>query len=248
MGTIDKEHHHASKSSYYTPGHKQFQQGHHNDFKLKRPCNRGGEMYTSELLDFSRFSIEAALASLPGITARNCSIGLEIKSCSVVEPDALDLENRPEDKQKLLIDIAQQQFVTVENLHQLTENDLKNAVDQTCSISDKLLACIDDKPSTIRDAINTFNKQWQLLEQAKESQPIPVQMWRGALRYLHCNIGTWLVSLNESNPATQRYMKLTALVMKDYISSIAALFEDKYRIPFGDHNPEDYLTEEVTET
>lgn len=248
MGSVDKTQHHASKSSYYTPGHKQFKQGSANDFILKRPCNRGGDMYTSELLDFSRFAIEGALASMPDINARNCSTGLEIQFCSVTESNLLELENKPDEKRQLIANITDHQFIPVDQLSEHAKRDLAVAVQQTHTLAQQLIECIDDAPNCIRDALGGFSKQLATLEQVQNTQPIAAQMWRGALRYLHCNIGTWLVSLNEEHPEAKRYMERTATVMRDYLSSVATLFQDKYEIPFGDHDPEEYLTEEFQDT
>jgi hypothetical protein len=244
MGTVDKNLHHSTKSSYHTKGHKQYQAGSTAGFKLELPCNRGGTMFTSELLDFSRHAIEAALLEVPGITARNCSIGLTIRGCDVTANAELPYANDSSLKAHLLKTIDSELFVKLDTLENAALSHQPLITEKAAELAQKLLEKARNlQPKTIASTLDLFAEQLKVIESMQEEYPIPARMWTGTLRYLQCNIATWLVRLKTDSKDLPQYITECLAIMDGYIRSVLKLFEEKGEIAFGHYVAEDYLIE-----
>lgn len=227
MGSVDGNQHHASSSLYYKKDHPFYNPKKRDDFKLQRPCNRGGTMHTSELLDFSRYAVEVAIHSFTGIRAQNCSIGLEITGCTAVNSQDLEFENKPEAKTQLIDKIESELFRTFEHEDSQIDDNLNALRDQIFDLSQRLLQCFNPLPTTIKGTLDCFAEQLKILEDLQETQVIPTRMWLGTCRYLHCNIATWLINLREDSDTTQKYITDSLKVATDYIHTVMELY-DRY--------------------
>lgn len=243
MGSTDGTQHHAKTSLYYTADHKFYKPGKRSDFKLKRPCNRGGTMLTSELLDFSRYAIEAALSSLPGLNAKNCSVGLEIQGCNVTDTENLNYQNDPVAKATILSKIESEMCGTLNNLHTKASAKMPIIRRQIAQLSEQLIQSISTPPTSARNTLNLFSEQLKILERSQEEQPIPTRMWLGTIRYLHCNTATWLIGLKQADKATQTYIEASLSLMAQYLQAIPALSELAAEKPWGTYVPQIVLDE-----
>lgn len=241
MGSVDGTKHHASNSLYYTADHKYYRPGKRDDFKLERPCNRGGTMFTSELLDFSRYAIEAALHSLPGLKAQNCSVGLEIQGCSVTNNDALSYENNPNAKSAILHKIESERCHTFNDLYAQASTKMPTIKRQVAELSEQLIHCVRNPPTSAPSLLNMFAEQLHILERVETEQPIPTRMWLGTLRYLHCNTATWLIGLKQKDAATQAYIEASLHIMNRYLRAIPALYEIADEKPWSTYSPQAVL-------
>lgn len=65
----------------------------------------------------------------------------------------------------------------------------------------------------------------------------------GTVRYIQCNIATWLGDLKDNHEVTSTYIKNYLDVMADHLNCVMNLFENVVDLPWAKYVPHDFVVE-----
>jgi len=227
FGYKDEEKHHAQGSMYFQKGFHGFTKKMASAFKVKG--NFGEDVFTTQIFDVARASMEILFQENPDVVCCNCSDGAHIQLTVPQKVTEIGTLKTIEDKRNGLTSLASDAFSDKAfkelNFNQLFNNKLKVLK----QIIDELKSSCEIEVIDRTHLSRLFSEQFKYVKQFQESKKTEVyyRFINGTLNYFQSNIMTNAFYFNQ-NDEQKKYINWALSLFSEHLSWLYCELESQY--------------------